>query len=424
VFYGYWDIKLLSLIFTSTFVDFWISKKIESSSSRVTQKRFLILSIIANLGVLSFFKYCNFFMYSFLVVINPFGAPPSYFLDIILPVGISFYTFQTMAYTIDVYRGKIKAERNFFQFALFVTYFPQLVAGPIERASHLMPQLRSLNKPTSEQVLLGINQIIWGFFLKVFIADNLAVIVDEGYLRFNSMTSIDTLFIVLAFTLQIYADFSGYSKIARGISNLIGIDLMKNFWHPFLASNPSDFWHRWHISLSTWLKDYLYISLGGNRNNKTYRNLMLTMILGGLWHGASGIFILWGFYQGSLLIAHRKWKEKSLKFFQLEPLNKILMFCFGMYGWLIFRSENLLQVKTLSKSLLNFTKAQVVTKPQAILIASMLVVILVYDIYEERQQKEVSYNPNSICSNIFIFILLMLTIFLGAPSNGFIYFQF
>jgi D-alanyl-lipoteichoic acid acyltransferase DltB (MBOAT superfamily) len=362
-FYGCWDWRFLSLIFVSTVVDYFCGIKMHQANDNAKRKFFLIASVMTNLGILGFFKYFNFFSDSFADLISIFGLQANTrSLNIILPVGISFYTFQTMSYTIDIYRRKMEPTHNFLDFALFVAFFPQLVAGPIERAKNLLPQVMNPRKITFEKFYEGTYLIFWGLFKKVFIADNLAKIADNIF----STTDVQNGFVValgvLAFAFQIYGDFSGYSDIARGLSKVMGFELMLNFNLPYFAVNPSDFWRRWHISLSTWLKDYLYISLGGNRkgNFNTYRNLMLTMLLGGLWHGAGWTFVLWGIYQGVLLIVHRFFQPYMKKIFQaknsfLESFGLwtriVIMFMFANFGWLIFRAQSVEQIKNMFHSL-------------------------------------------------------------------------
>jgi alginate O-acetyltransferase complex protein AlgI len=306
IFYGTWNWKFLGLIWTSTVIDYYCGKKIHETPSRNRRKAILLLSIGTNLGILAFFKYYNFFANSFESLMHIIGwRVDALTLQIVLPVGISFYTFQTMSYTIDIYRNKIEPTDRFLDFALFVTFFPQLVAGPIERAKNLLPQVSSDRVVTWEKLKEGVWLICWGLFKKVFIADNLAKIVDPVFSASNPISGAEALIAVYAFAFQIYGDFSGYSDIARGISKLLGFELMLNFRMPYFSKNIREFWSRWHISLSTWLKDYLYITMGGNRFGtlRTYRNLFLTMAIGGLWHGAAWTFVFWGMFHGLVLIA-------------------------------------------------------------------------------------------------------------------------
>lgn len=307
-FYGYWDWRFCSLLLLSTVIDFFIAKSLQKSDDDKRRKLLLSLSLFSNLGILFFFKYFNFFIDSFKSISSDLGVELDFLhLNIILPVGISFYTFQTLSYTIDVYRKKLKPTTNFIDFALFVSFFPQLVAGPIERASNLLPQLARRNKVKVEQIKQGVVLIVTGLFRKVMIGDTSGRYVDHIFGNIEMYKSSEVIAALILFSIQIYADFSGYSKIARGTAKLLGIELMKNFEQPYLSTNITEFWRRWHISLSSWLKDYLYFSLGGNRKGKMkmYRNLMLTMLLGGLWHGASWNFVIWGGLHGVYLIIHK-----------------------------------------------------------------------------------------------------------------------
>ena len=310
VFYGWWDYRFLVLLLLSTVVDFVCGKKISRSDDPRYKRRFLLISLATNLGCLGFFKYFNFFADSMAELLSSVGFNADFpTLQIILPVGISFYTFQSLSYTLDVYRGKCKSTDDFIDFALYVSFFPQLVAGPIERSSHLLPQVQSPRKFVQADVLDGIGLMALGFVKKLVIADRLAPIVDAAF-QGNTLPyqNAGSWVFIYAFAFQIYGDFSGYSDIARGISKVLGFDLMVNFGKPYLVSNPPAFWQNWHISLSTWLRDYLYIPLGGNRKGpaRTYINLLITMFLGGLWHGAGWAFVLWGVYQGMILVIHRR----------------------------------------------------------------------------------------------------------------------
>lgn len=354
-FYGSWDWRFLSLIVASTLVDYFCGLKIYNTDNKAAKRKYLFLSLVTNLGLLGFFKYFNFFAANFYDLFSHLGFSVSpIFLHIILPVGISFYTFQTLSYTIDIYNGKIKPEKNLLDFALFVAFFPQLVAGPIERAKSLIPQVKSERKVDFTMIKEGLWLFCYGFFLKVFIADPMVKIVDQVFNVADPVSSgIVSLMGIYAFAFQIFGDFAGYSSMAIGISKLLGFDLMTNFLYPYLVTNPSDFWKNWHISLSTWLKDYLYVPLGGNRLGKwlTYRNLMVTMLLGGLWHGAAWTFVLWGFYQGIILVLHRfVTKELSLPKVPMRfervwfAVKVIVMFHITCLGWLIFRAQSIGQI--------------------------------------------------------------------------------
>ena len=307
-FYGCWDWRFLGLLAGTTVIDFWVGKRLGELADERQRKRILLLSLGANLGVLGFFKYYNFFVGSAVTLLDSLGFDPHpATLSIILPVGISFYTFQSMSYTIDVYRRHVEPCRRFLDFALYVAYFPQLVAGPISRASDLIPQLIQPVKVTYEAVNTGLMLIFLGLTKKVLIADMLAPEVERIFAHPEQMSAGVLLRGAYFFTFQIYCDFSGYSDMARGVSRLFGVELVVNFNQPYLSRSITEFWRRWHISLSNWLRDYLYIPLGGNRFGSwnTYRNLMLTMLIGGLWHGANWTFVVWGGLHGTYLAIER-----------------------------------------------------------------------------------------------------------------------
>lgn len=347
VFYGWWDWRFLGLIIVSTIVDYFAGIAIHNSDRVYFRRRYLIVSLCTNLGILGFFKYANFFVDSFSDGLSFLGLDlDNQIASIVLPVGISFYTFQTMSYTIDIYRKQLSPTKNFWDFALFVAYFPQLVAGPIERARVLLPQLTTKRTISFRQIEEGCWLILSGYYLKCVLADNLGPFVDIVFQSPESANGMMVLVGVWAAAFQIYGDFAGYSRIAIGLSKLMGIDLMQNFNRPYLAISPSDFWSRWHISLSTWLRDYLYISLGGNRGSslKTYRNLMLTMLLGGLWHGAAWNFVIWGLFHGVILCVWRMAspiqpnpiKHNSRGNIYSHVLKILFFFQLTCLGWLLF----------------------------------------------------------------------------------------
>lgn len=354
IFYGYWDWRFCSLLALSTIVDFFIGLKLYNAKSLRTKKVLLWASLGVNLGILGFFKYFNFFVDSFESMVTGFGGNLDYLhLNIILPVGISFYTFQTMSYTIDIYRNNLKPTKSLLDFAVFVAFFPQLVAGPIERATHLLPQITRLKSPDRTQIKEGVALIVLGLFKKVMIGDASGRLVDRIFGHIEQFSSVELLVALVLFSVQIYADFSGYSNIARGLGKLLGIELMRNFEQPYLSANITEFWRRWHISLSSWLRDYLYISLGGNRKGetRTYINLMLTMLIGGLWHGASWNFVIWGGLHGIYLAVHKwmlqgeKIKPQPQGIRNIGGVMKYLVSAFGTYilvlfTWLFFRASD------------------------------------------------------------------------------------
>jgi len=309
VFYGAWDYRFLSLIWISTLIDYTVGLQLQRTEDEGVRKRLLLASVGANLGILAAFKYFGFFVDSFNDFMGVLGLAPNVPLfEVLLPVGISFYTFQTMSYTFDIYRRRMEPTHSLLNFATFVAFFPQLVAGPIERAAHLLPQIEKPRpRPSFDTFRSGLFLILLGLFKKVAIADAVAPIANEAFGTASETNSLTLFLGVLAFSLQIYGDFSGYSDIARGSSRLFGIELMRNFEQPYLSRSITEFWRTWHISLSSWLHDYLYVPLGGNKGGRwiTYRNLMLTMLLGGLWHGAAWTFVIWGGVHGLLLGVHR-----------------------------------------------------------------------------------------------------------------------
>ncbi len=406
-----------------------------------TRRRWLIIvSVLTNLGILGFFKYCNFFVESASDVLTAFGMSDASTrtLAILLPVGISFYTFQTMSYTIDIYRRKMLPTRDLLDFSLFVAYFPQLVAGPIERAAHLLPRLSNPRVVTSSGLTSGLGLIAYGLFKKVVIADGVAGSVDIVYGAAGSVSGFDVFCATLLFAVQIYCDFSGYTDIARGTSRLLGIDLMRNFNLPYFSKSPSEFWQRWHISLSSWLRDYLYVSLGGNRKGTlvTYRNLMLTMLLGGLWHGAAWNFVLWGGYHGLLLCIYR---ACSGLIHRLTPSGKAMQvagsglaifvfFAFTLYGWLLFRAESFEQVMHFSQALFsisNFTVGSIVERPPISALFGVLILIG-YELKFYAHEKGWELNGPVLLARplLYGFMLFVFVASLSTPPAQFIYFQF
>ena len=311
VFYGYWKVQYLLLLATPSVIDYICASRISAATDQRHRKAWLFFSIASNLGLLAYFKYTNFFVQSAARLIGHDWP----MINILLPVGISFYTFKTMSYTIDVYRGHIEPCRSWWKYAMFVTYFPELVAGPIVRASVFLPQMTRSLRPSWKRAFVGLQLIALGFSKKLLVADRLAGFVDSVF-RYPHLYSTGTVWsAVVAYSLQIYCDFSGYSDIAIGTSRIIGFDLPENFNMPYLATSITEFWRRWHITLSQWLRDYLYIPLGGNRKGRarTYVNLTITMLLGGLWHGANWTFIVWGGLHGVGLALHKMWSSRETR---------------------------------------------------------------------------------------------------------------
>ena len=357
VFYGWWDYRFLSLILLSTIVDYFIGIGISNQTSLKNKRILLWCSVIFNLGILGFFKYYNFFIDSWIDLFNSVGydIKSVWTLNIILPVGISFYTFQTMSYTIDIYKGKLKPTKDFISFASFVSFFPQLVAGPIERASNLLPQILKKRVFKYEQGVQGLRLILWGMFKKVVIADSLAPVVNDIFGNYQEFGG-GTLWLgAIYFAFQIYCDFSGYSDIAIGTSKLFGFELMSNFKFPYFSRNIGEFWRRWHISLSTWFRDYLYIPLGGSQKGKwkSIRNVFIIFVVSGFWHGANWTFIFWGLFHAMLFLpsfifnTNRKYTTSIIAQNTLLPSPKELIqvittFLLVTIGWVLFRSETII----------------------------------------------------------------------------------
>ena len=357
-FYGYWDWRFLSLLMISTVVDWAMALAIErQENEQKIRKRLILVSLAVNLGALGFFKYFNFFVDSMHTALASLGVQASLpVLEVILPVGISFYTFQTLSYTLDVYRRELKAEKSLLNFALYIGFFPQLVAGPIERAGHLLPQVVNMAPPSRNFIRRGFALLLLGYIQKVAISDNVAGAVDGVFAMDPNAGWIPQVAGILLFSVQIYLDFAGYSNIARGTSLLFGVELMQNFRQPYFSRNLADFWRRWHISLSFWLRDYLYFPLGGNRcgAGRAATNLLIVMLLGGLWHGANWTFVVWGAYHGIFLALLRLMPRSAT-----APTASIIRPIFGALvtyivvaiGWLLFRSPTLADASSRISSL-------------------------------------------------------------------------
>lgn len=353
VFYGWWDWRFLFLLIFTSVLDFVCGSLLARIDSSRGRKGVVALSIFGNLGVLGFFKYYNFFAESFVHVLTSVGMKADMpTLQVILPVGISFYTFQSMSYTIDVYRRRMEPTHSLVDYLVFVSFFPQLVAGPIMRARELLPQCQNPRSINSSKVLDGVWLILLGYLKKVVIADRLAPMVDSGFGAEGELFGNGNSWLFLyAFAFQIYGDFSGYTDIARGAGRIMGFNLARNFRAPYLVGDPSSFWRHWHITLSEWLRDYLYIPLGGSRGGsiKTLRNLMLTMLIGGLWHGAGVAYLAWGLYHGVLLVLHHLWRMVPLSKFSTHKFARygykvIAVVCFfhiTCVGWLLFRAGSI-----------------------------------------------------------------------------------
>jgi alginate O-acetyltransferase complex protein AlgI len=405
----------------------------------------LMVSLIVQLGLLGIFKYFNFFADSLSAALNNIGVQSSSLhLNIVLPVGVSFYTFQSLSYTIDIYRKQFKPTDRFIDFALFVAYFPQLQAGPIERARHLIPQLSKPRTIGLAQISNGLYLIILGFFKKVAIADGVSPVVDQIFSSNGQITWIDVVVGTVLFAMQIYCDFSGYTDIARGISKLLGIELVVNFNQPYFASNPQEFWRRWHISLSTWLRDYLYVPLGGNHGTLLFvcRNLMITMLLGGLWHGAAWNFVLWGFYQGILLCLYRSWcqywpteklsvleasKWAAATSFSTKMAANVVFFICVCYGWLLFRSHSLTQIGKFSSLLItdfgNFDYGGGTPRLSALVGLPLLVLVEIGQFWNSEPQS-LRWLPVPARGALMAALLVIIAMGMSNEPAQFIYFQF
>ncbi len=415
LFYGYWDWRFLGLIFlvsTQTFLSGIIIKNFSNH-----KKLILISSLSINLSILFYFKYANFFVNEFISI---FKLNNNFLLEnIILPVGISFYIFQSFTYVLDVYNKKIKPERNLINYFTFIAFFPQLVAGPIERASSLLPQFKNLQDINLVALLEGIKIIIVGLFLKVFIADNISNGVDDIFRNYQNYTSGTLILGALAFSIQIYCDFSGYSLIAIGIAKTIGFSLMKNFDLPYMSTSLQEFWRRWHISLSSFFRDYLYIPLGGNKTspNKIIRNTLITFFASGLWHGANWTFIIWGVLHGLIIVLEKKIRLKINKFF-----HWIITFCAVTFLWILFRSETLNGFFQYI-SLLFSTKIQFPESGRQIFIYGFIFLIIESILFRFKESGETWFSSHFLENNL---LALMLVLVYGTiiENKNFIYFQF
>ena len=429
----------LVLLLFSSVLDFYCGRKIFETEVRGRKRRFLVMSLIGNLGILAFFKYMDFGIESVNYILNLMGVNASFeLLGIFLPIGISFFTFQTMSYTLDIYFGKLNPSNSFLKFMLYVAFFPQLVAGPIVRAKDFLPQLNKYISFTYKNLKFGISLIGWGLVKKIVFADNIAPLVN---VIFEDPTGWGSFLIILGaigFGIQIYCDFSGYSDIAIGTARILGFKIPMNFNKPYFSKSPADFWRRWHISLSSWLKDYLYIPLGGNRKGKsrTYFNLMATMVLGGLWHGAAWNFVAWGFYQGGVLGVHRflAGKLERFKGFFKGEFGSLIALGLTQYlvflGWLIFRvkegNDLIYSIKKfifIDFSLVNVMDFLLMYKTSVIFI--LVFVYLHYASYSFKDVLErIRFLKLRYWLIYIVIVVVLILIFSPSETAEFIYFQF
>lgn len=448
-FYMSWKVEYILIIIFSTIVDYFCGLKMEGLPDKASRKKFLYLSLGVNLSVLFIFKYLNFFSQSSWRVFDTLNQnfiglniqDNPFLINVLLPVGISFYTFQTLSYTIDVYNGTTKPERHFGKFALYVSFFPQLVAGPIERSSQLLPQFHKDYNIDYLRIRSGLLLMLWGFFKKVVIADRLSLYVNEVYNNLSDYEAINTLIATYFFAFQIYCDFSGYSDIAIGIALVMGYKLMVNFRRPYFAENIRNFWGRWHISLSTWFRDYVYIPLGGNRVVKWrwYYNLFVVFLVSGLWHGANWTFIIWGALHGIyqvIGITTAKWQEKagSKMFgnsFSLKKLMHIFVtFHLVLFAWVFFRANNIGDAFAVFGNILAFNADDVVNifalKADMTIAIIAIVFLILVDFMQERFSLRKVYYSISVPARWIFLILILVSIFVFGKfeEQDFLYFQF
>lgn len=433
-FYACWDYRFLSLIVLSSLVDFLCGKYIHKTKTLRLKRLFLFISLSVNLGILFFFKYYGFFAHELANLLDKLGySLHQTDLNIILPVGISFYTFQTLSYTIDIYRKKLKPTEDALTFFSFVSFFPQLVAGPIERAKHLLPQFNTLKKFDYSNAANGFRQLLWGFFAKIAVADSVSPIVDTIFAQHESLNAGTLLFGAILFSIQIFGDFSGYSNIAIGTASILGFDLMQNFKIPYFSRNIKEFWSRWHISLSTWFRDYVYIPMGGNRCSKSKHilNIMITFTVSGLWHGANWTFLIWGVIHGLFYLLSLPFsnKEKSTQL-QLKQWPAMLTtFLIVTFAFVIFRSTdigqawNFLTRIVLMKKGLNIFQLVSLSKIIPAILFSITLFVCEWHFRNKRHGLDIVLHK--LIVRRAIYYLIVFSILFSFQSNRiFIYFQF
>ena len=444
VFYGWWDWRFLALIAFSTLVDYTIGIKLLKQENPTKRKLLLWTSILVNLGFLGFFKYYNFFLDNFITAFSLFGQDiQANSLNIILPVGISFYTFQTLSYSIDIYRRKLEPTKDFLAFSAFVCFFPQLVAGPIERATHLLPQFYNKRQFDYAKAVDGLRQILWGLFKKIVIADNCAQFANEIFNNSAEHNGSTLVLGALFFTFQIYGDFSGYSDIAIGTSRLFGFNLMQNFNFPYFSRDIAEFWRRWHISLSTWFRDYLYIPLGGSRGGTLMkvRNTFIIFIVSGFWHGANWTFIVWGalnaIYFLPLLLSNNNRNNidtvaqgKQLPSFK-EVVSMLTTFGLTVFAWIFFRAENIGHAISYISEILSVSLFEIpyFTNMGKALITIIFIAIFIMIEWHGREGQFAIDNlgvtwKRPLRWGFYAFLIFMIGMFMQTEETPFIYFQF
>ncbi len=442
-FYACWDWRFMFLLVFSTILDFFTGKKIYLSENKRSKLNWLLISIIINLGFLGVFKYYNFFISSFADALSVVGLNVNYFsIQVILPVGISFYTFHGLSYVFDIYKNKIIPEKNFINYSVFVSFFPLLVAGPIERATHLLPQITKKRHFDYSKAVDGMRQILWGLFKKIVIADNCATYVNTIFENYTDYSGSSLLLGAFFFTFQIYCDFSGYSDIALGTARLFGIELLKNFAFPYFSRDIAEFWRRWHISLSSWFKDYLYIPLGGSKGNmwSRIRNTFIIFLVSGFWHGANWTYICWGLLNAIYILpsiifkTNRKNLEIAAKgklFPNFHEISAIFItFCLTILAWIFFRSATVIDALSFIKSIFNSSSFTPPDFPGFNLSLKLIFIIIVFQIIEwlGREQNYAiagiaNYANRTLRWMVYISIIFVILIFSGV-NQEFIYFQF
>jgi len=438
LFYGWWDWRFLSLIIFSTVVDYLIGISLSKQENQNKRRILLWISILVNLGFLGFFKYYNFFLNNFITAFSFFGTEiNANSLNIILPVGISFYTFQTLSYTIDIYKRKLVPTKNFIAFSAFVSFFPQLVAGPIERATNLLPQFYYKRSFDYKNAMIGIRQIVWGLFKKVVIADTCSQYANEIFNTYEIYSSTTLIIGAICFAFQIYCDFSGYSDIAIGLSRLFGFKLMKNFNYPYFSRDIAEFWRRWHISLSTWFRDYLYIPLGGSKveKYKVIRNVFIIFIVSGFWHGANWTFIIWGtlnalYFLPSILNNKNRRHLNTIAENKNTPSLKELFFMtktfiLVVFSWIFFRAENMQIAVAYFKKIFDFSLEieRLRIERYSIEIFPLILLLVIIEWFGRHQEFPI-LKDNKYQFKTIIVILLILVFGNFSDMNDFIYFQF
>ncbi len=444
IFYGWWDWRFLSLILLSTTVDYFVGIMIDSNTKQSKRKQWLWVSVLFNVGLLGFFKYYNFFVDSWIDMFSMFGyhIKSTWTLKVILPVGISFYTFQTMSYSFDIYYNKLKPTRDFLSFAAFVSFFPQLVAGPIERASNLLSQITNKRTFSYNQSVSGLKLILWGLFKKVVIADSLAPIVDDIFANYSNYPASTLILGVTLFSFQVYGDFSGYSDIAIGTAKLFGIELKSNFKFPNFSRNVAEYWQRWHVSLSTWFRHYVYIPLGGSRVSKlkSVRNIIIIFLVSGFWHGANWTFIAWGafhalafipvFLMGRNTIYKNSVVGENSLFPSLIEIGQVLLtFSIVTFSRIFFRSESITDAFAFIKRILSNFTYEVYNHPMGYRMVDYYILIVLFVLYEYRIRKDerAPFKFKSKIVRFIIYTIVILGMLLFYDSNidrSFIYFQF